>query len=98
MFCFRCGASMPEESTVCPQCATPVAKEPIPPSPPPSAQPQPYSAWLDVPQAQPVYTQPYPPSGQTFVQPPTDGQAIASLVLGIVSLIFCLNILTGIPA
>jgi len=99
MFCFRCGASMPEESTVCPQCATPVANAPIPPPPPPPGAPAPqYSAWLDVPQVQPANPQIYPPSGRGFAQPPTDGQAIASLVLGIVSLIFCLNILTGIPA
>jgi len=87
MFCFRCGANMPETATVCPQCATPVQAAPqaAPPTPPQGA-----------PVAQPQYTQPYysQPYGQ---QPQTDGKATASLILGILS-ILCFSIFAGIPA
>ncbi|HZD92861.1 MAG TPA: DUF4190 domain-containing protein, partial [Candidatus Sulfotelmatobacter sp.] len=44
------------------------------------------------------------PQGQPYQQPPygqgakTDGQAVASLVLGIASIFLCLGILAGIPA
>lgn len=100
MFCFKCGASMPEDSKVCPQCATPV--ESAPPPPQPAAPPPPStSAWLNVPSAQPQYppqTQPYPGQGQPYAQQaPTDGKATASLVFGILS-VLCFGILAGIPA
>lgn len=112
MFCFKCGASMPEDATVCPQCATPVQAAPtLPPPPqqpssPGSSTPNPAatSAWLNVPPApaqQPAGQ--YPPQAQPYLanQPPsaqqTDGKATASLILGILSLI-CLSIFAGIPA
>ncbi len=103
MFCFKCGGSMPDESTVCPQCATPVANAPAPtPSAPPAASTG--SAWLNPtpgqsqqyaaqPQAYPGQVQGYPAP-----PPPTDGKAIASLILGIVSIALCLTIFSGIPA
>lgn len=97
MFCFRCGASMPDDSKVCPQCATPVENAPAPAA---AAPPPPASSWLNTPPAQPQYPQgqPYPQPGQPYYgQPPTDGKATASLVCGILS-ILCFGIFAGIPA
>jgi type IV pilus assembly protein PilA len=101
MFCFKCGASMPDDATICPQCATPVQSVPTAPPPPQAPQagaptPASTSAWLNVPPAQAQYppqAQPYP--GQ--FQPQTDGKATASLILGILS-ILCFGLLTGLPA
>ena len=103
MFCFKCGASMPEDATVCPQCAAPVQAVPTPPPPPqqPSTpNPASTSAWLNVPPA-PSQQPQYPPQGQPYrpYQPAkTDGGAITSMVLGIASFALCLSFLTGIPA
>lgn len=96
MFCFKCGASMPDDSKTCPQCATPVQNAP---APPPAGQPP--SDFLNPPPAQQQYpqSQPYPQQPQYYGQQPhTDGKAIASLILGIASILFCLNIFAGIPA
>jgi len=92
---------MPDDATICPQCATPVQN--VPTAPPPPQAPQPgaptpasTSSWLNVPPAQ---TQ-YPPQAQPYqgqFQPQTDGKATASLVLGILSLL-CFGLLTGLPA
>ncbi|HEX4604623.1 MAG TPA: DUF4190 domain-containing protein [Candidatus Angelobacter sp.] len=108
MFCFKCGANMPEDATVCPQCATPVEGAPVPPTPPapPAGGPAPSatSAFLNPPSAQPQYPPQaqYPPQGQPQYygggQVKTDGGAIVSLVLGIASFALCLSFLTGIPA
>jgi type II secretory pathway pseudopilin PulG len=109
MFCFKCGASMPDDATICPQCATPVQSIPTAPPPPQAPQagaptPASTSAWLNVPPAQTQYPpqQAYPPQAQPYsgqFQPQkTDGGAIASLILGIASIVLCLNIFTGIPA
>lgn len=104
MFCFKCGASMPEDATVCPQCATPVQAMPAPPPPPqqPSTpNPASTSAWLNVPPASSQQSPQYPPQAQPYrpYQPPkTDGGAIASMVLGIASFVLCLSFLAGIPA
>ena len=99
MFCFRCGASMPDDSKVCPQCATPVENAPAPAAAP--APPPPASSWLNPSSAQPQYPQgqPYPQPGQPYYQqqPSTDGKATASLVFGILSLL-CFGFLAGIPA
>jgi Domain of unknown function (DUF4190)/zinc-ribbon domain len=104
MFCFRCGASMPDDAKVCPKCAAPVE---VAPPPPPAQQPQaaspqtpqqPTSPWLNVPPAaQYPQGQPYPQVPQYQQAAPTDGKATASLVCGILS-ILCFGILTGIPA
>jgi len=103
MFCFRCGASMPDDSQACPQCAAPVANAPAPPpaqAPPPAAS----SPWLNPP-TQGQYPPPgqYPPAQYPGYfpppqQPPTDGKATASLVFGILAFIPCLLLLSGIPA
>lgn len=101
MFCFKCGASMPEDSTVCPQCATPVQATPTPPPPPQASAPNPAStsAWLNVPSAPSQYSPQYPPQAQQRYQPAqTDGGAVASMVLGIASFALCLSFITGIPA
>lgn len=95
---------MPDDATICPQCATPVQSIPTAPPPPQAPQagaptPASTSAWLNVPPAQAQYppqqAQQYP--GQYQPQQ-TDGGAIASLILGIASIALCLNIFTGIPA
>jgi type IV pilus assembly protein PilA len=105
MFCFKCGATMPDDSTICPQCATPVQTVPTPPPPPQASAPNPAatSAWLNVPAApqNPPQGQ-YPQQAQPYrgqQQPPkTDGGAVASMVLGITSFVLCLSFLAGIPA
>src|SRR5690348_13338075 len=107
MFCFRCGASMPDDATICPQCATPVQSVPTAPPPPPAPQAgaptsSPTPAWLNVPSAQAQYPpqQAYPPQAQPYpgqYQQQTDGKATASLILGILS-ILCFGLLTGLPA
>ena len=102
MFCFRCGASMPDDAQACPQCAAPVtnvqASQPSQAPPPPAAT----SPWLNPPpQGQYPGQGQYPYPGGYFPppqQPPTDGKATASLVFGILSLIPCLLFLMGIPA
>lgn len=104
MFCFKCGASMPDDSQVCPQCATPVQAAPPPaPASPATAPPQSSSAWLNVPptpQQYPPQGQPYPGQqypGQQYQPQQTDGKATASMVCGILSIV-CFGILAGIPA
>jgi type II secretory pathway pseudopilin PulG len=104
MFCFKCGASMPEDATVCPQCAAPVQAMPTPPPPsqqPSTPNPASTSAWLNVPSVPSQQSPQYPPQAQPYrpYQPPkTDGGAIASMVLGIASFVLCLSFLAGIPA
>src|SRR4051794_33883407 len=103
MFCFKCGASMPEDATVCSQCAAPVQAVPTPPPPPQPSTPNPAStsAWLNVPPAATQQSPQYPPQAQPYraYQPAqTDGGAIASMVLGIASVVLCLSFLAGIPA
>jgi type IV pilus assembly protein PilA len=104
MFCFKCGANMPDDSTVCPQCASPVQAAPTPPPPPQASATNPAttSAWLNVPAASPQNPPQgqYPPQAQPYHgqnQVQTDGKATASLVLGILSLL-CFGLLTGLPA
>jgi len=104
MFCFKCGANMPDDSTVCPQCASPVQTAPTPPPPPQASATNPAatSAWLNVPTASPQNPPQgqYPPQAQPYRgqnQVQTDGKATASLVLGILSLL-CFGLLTGLPA
>lgn len=107
MFCFKCGASMPDDATVCPQCASPVQSVPTAPPPPQAPQagaptPASTSAWLNVPPAQYPPQQAYPPQAQQYpgqYQPQqTDGGAIASMILGIASIVLCLSFIAGIPA
>jgi type II secretory pathway pseudopilin PulG len=98
---------MPDDATICPQCATPVQSVPTAPPPPPQAPqagaptPASTSAWLNVPPAQAQYPpQAYPPQAQPYqgqFQPQTDGKATASLILGILS-VLCFGLLTGLPA
>jgi type II secretory pathway pseudopilin PulG len=107
MFCFKCGASMPDESTVCLQCAAPVQAAPPPAAGQPTIPTPPStSAWLNPPSAQTQYpahsqypsqNQPYHGQNQPSSLQQTDGKATASLILGILSL-FCFSVLTGIPA
>ncbi len=85
MYCFQCGASMPDVSSACPQCGASTAGASRP-SVPPQVAAAPAPAWRNVPQAQP-YAGPQQ----------TDGKAVGSLVLGILAL-FPLGLLAGIPA
>lgn len=94
MFCYRCGSSMPDTATVCPQCGAAVQQAPQP-APPPAAAgtpnpptPQPMGYQPGAPMAQPQYR------GQPQE---SEGKATVSLVLGILS-IACFGIFTGIPA
>jgi type IV pilus assembly protein PilA len=96
---------MPEDATVCPQCATPVQAAPTPPPPPPqqatTPNPAATSAWPNAPGAPAQNPSQYPPQSQPYQQyqpPKTDGGAIASMVLGIASFVLCLSFLAGIPA
>lgn len=86
MFCFRCGATMPDEAPTCPQCGTPVSEAPqVPlrlPTPAPPVLSYPATASVQQPDS----------SGQK-----TDGNATASMVFGILSLA-CLGVVAGIPA
>ncbi len=93
MFCFKCGFNMPDTATVCPQCSTPVQSAPQPPAPSAAPSGQPASPWLNVPAMQTMPNQALRPG----MEPPTDGKATASLVLGILS-VTCLGLLAGIPA
>lgn len=88
MFCFKCGASMPDTAPACPQCGSPAATAPPPAAPAAAAAPAPAQGaeWLNIPRAQP-YTGPQQ----------TDGKAVGSLILGILA-IFPLGLLAGIPA
>lgn len=96
-FCSQCGRGNEDDAGFCIQCGTtlPPAAEPVKPAgaeparapgavPPPSAGVQP---------PPPVGAQPppfMPPPYATIVRPaPTDGMAIAALVLSIASFVFC---------
>jgi hypothetical protein len=83
MFCSKCGANIPDQSQMCPRCGTrPVALQPGATPPPPGG----------------ATAAPAPAPFRAPVGPQqTDGKAIGSLILGILSL-FLLSILAGIPA
>ena len=87
MFCSNCGASLPGTPTSCPLCGAAVAPVSFPPAAAPAASaPAPASPWSTAPQA-------FHYSGPQQ----TDGKALGSLVLGILSLVG-LWLLAGIPA
>lgn len=82
MFCYKCGNSMPDTDTVCPQCGAAAADAPQPapqPTPPPAT---PYGVG---------------PMQPPAFRPPTDGQATASLIFGILGLT-CFWGIFGVPA
>lgn len=92
MFCFKCGAPMPDNAPACPKCGAAVATPPPASAPASTAAPAPASApgtpWLNIPRAQP-YTGPQE----------TDGKAVGSLILGILGLVVpVVGVLVGIPA
>src|SRR5215831_7087514 len=86
MFCSVCGANVPDGSTSCANCGSPVT--PSASAPPPLATPAPTMA--PSPAMQP---RPRTVPGDL----PVEGKATASLILGILSLL-CLGVLAGIPA
>jgi type IV pilus assembly protein PilA len=110
MFCYSCGASLPDNTQFCSNCGRP-AQGPTPgastepgaanaaagtqPTPTPASAPAAGSPWLNV----PAMTQPQPPMQRPVYagEAQTDGKATGSLILGILSLL-CLSFLAGIPA
>lgn len=83
MYCFKCGASIPDTAASCPQCGAVTAAQG---STPPPVTTQPAPAWQNPPQAR-MYTGPQQ----------TEGKALASLIFGILS-VLCLGVFAGIPA
>jgi type IV pilus assembly protein PilA len=92
MFCFKCGATMPDTVTACPQCGAPVQNVA---SPPPAASPAPTPTSASS-SMSPRMSAPLTPAGYGE-EPKTDGKATASMILGILS-VTCLGLLAGIPA
>jgi Domain of unknown function (DUF4190) len=93
MFCYRCGSSMPDTATACPQCGAAVQQTSQPAPPPAAATPIPSTP-------QTAGYQPGVAAGQAPYygqQQEPEGKATASLVLGIFSLV-CFGFLAGIPA
>lgn len=105
MFCESCGASIPDGQAFCSNCgaaapaqaapaqAAPVQATPVQPAPAPAPQPmaqpvQPVQQYAQpVQQAKPVYVQPVV---AVPAQPrKSSGMAIAGLIMGIFTLIFC---------
>jgi len=94
---------MPDDATVCPQCATPVQSAPPPPPQASAPASSASSAFLNPPgQGQYPPQAPYPPQAQQYggqyQQPKTDGGAVTSMILGISSFVLCLGFISGIPA
>jgi type IV pilus assembly protein PilA len=91
MFCSNCGENIDPQAQVCPRCgaASTTATQPTPPS----AVATPPSLPSLSPPSEARFAAPQSPSEQ----PQTDGKAVFSLVLGILS-VTCLWILAGIPA
>jgi hypothetical protein len=86
MYCFKCGASIPDTAANCPQCGASTATAP------PASAPPPASVAAPAPGRQNVA----PPQRYSGPQQ-TDGKAVGSLILGILA-IFPLGLLAGIPA
>ena len=104
MFCESCGASIPDGQAFCSNCgaAAPVQAAQPAPAPQPMAQPvqpvQPVQQYAQQPMAQPVQQYAQPVAQPVYVQPvvampaqprKSSGMAIAGLVMGILTLIFC---------
>ena len=88
--CSNCGSQMPDEVFSCTVCGSPLAASQV------SQQPyqQPYQQPVyQQPYQQPVYQQPYPQIG---IPVPGNGKATASLILGILGILFPTLILSVI--
>lgn len=84
-YCTYCGSLLPEDARICPSCERPVTPPPAGPQPPPppvAPPPQPPGP----PPATGMQPPPYPGA---VALAPTDGQAIAALVFGILGLVAC---------
>lgn len=90
MFCFKCGANMPDNGTACPQCGSPVQNTSSSPTAAVATAPAP------APTMSAMTSAPLTPSGYGQ-EPKTDGKATASMILGILS-VTCLGFLAAIPA
>jgi type IV pilus assembly protein PilA len=88
MFCFKCGASMPDQTPACPKCGAAISSAPPPAASSSAAAPAPapVSPRVNLAQSR-VHTGPQE----------TDGKAVGSLILGILAM-FPLGLLAGIPA
>jgi hypothetical protein len=93
MFCSNCGENIDPQAQVCPRCGSATATQPNPPSPgaTPPRLPS-LSPPSEISSSVVASSVPAPP-----VQSQTDGKAVFSLVLGILS-ITCFWILAGVPA
>jgi len=105
MFCESCGATIPDGQAFCSNCgAAAPAQAPVQaapqPAPQPVAQPVQYAQPAAQPVQQPVqqYAQPAPQVQPVYVQPvvavpaeprKSSGMAIAGLIMGIFTVIFC---------
>lgn len=87
MFCFKCGATMPDTATACPQCGAPAQTASSSLAAGVAAAPAPASPRMSAPLTPAAY-------GQELK---TEGKATASMVLGVLS-ITCFWIFAGIPA
>ncbi len=82
MFCYKCGGSMPDSTAVCPLCGAAAADAPKPALP---STPPPGTGYS------------FPPVQQAAYPRPTDGQATAAMIFGILGLT-CFWGIAGIPA
>lgn len=97
--CTNCGTEVPEGARICRSCGSPYSPKQQAPQQPPPQQPGPTgqpAAPIQQPPAGPTTwqtPQSFGPGGTVSVAP-TDGQAIASLVCGILGIFFCPVILS----
>jgi type IV pilus assembly protein PilA len=93
MFCFKCGATMPDTATACPQCGALAQNAPSPLQPAAGAT----APGPGLPTSpRPMMSAPVTPAGYGQ-EAQTDGKATASMIFGILS-ITCFWIFAGIPA
>jgi hypothetical protein len=86
MRCEKCGQELDAFALDCPRCTRAPLEPPPAETPPMAPQPAPLAA----PPAAPVYP--------TYTRPPTNGLAVASLVLGLCGLVTCgATCLVGLP-
>ena len=86
--CVNCGSEVPEGARICPVCSYPQDQQPAPS--PESQQQPPQGERADY---QPAVYSPATSAPGYVAAPPTDGQAVAALVLGIIGLPFICPIL-----
>ena len=86
MFCESCGSSVPDGTSICPNCGSPIAQAAQPAYQQPAYQQPVYQQpayQQPVVQVQPVVVQQQQPAGKS------SGLAIAGLIMGIFTLLLC---------